>query len=110
MPTQILSEIQGLLILINMLLAFIASLMFLLGWHMTGVETRCRVVEVAREVSPLLARIERAVREGNQGVTVLRGRVLPNGRAYTSHGETFSLPRGVILEAGREVVLSAGAL
>jgi hypothetical protein len=106
---QLLSEIQGLLILTNMLLAFIGGVLFLTGWHMTG-KPRCRAMAVAQEVSPLLARIERAVREGNQGVTVLRGRVLPNGRAYMSHGETFRLPRGVILEAGREVVLSAGAV
>lgn len=111
MATQ-LSEIQGLLVLINGLLAFIAGMLFLMGWHMT--EPRPRRFAEAKaihEVPPLLRRIQRTVEE-QAGVCALgkmtvlrRGPVLQNQRAYMARGETLPLPEGVVLKAGREVAL-----
>jgi hypothetical protein len=110
MVTQ-LSEIQGLLILINGFLVFIAGWLILIGWHMTEPRPR-RLAEakVIHDIPPLLRRIQRTMEErcALSGMTVLRrGPVLPNRRTYMARGETLPLPEGVTLEAGREVALVA---
>lgn len=111
MQTQLLTDIQGLIILVNMFLAFIASLLLMIGWHMTGVRPGCRAeVVVACRVSPLLARIERAMNQDASRVELARGPVLPNGRAYMAGDETFRLPKGVVLNEGRMVFLSTGVV
>lgn len=106
---QLLSEIEGLLILVNMFLVVIACMLFLMGWHITGTRSGCRAVAVAQEVSPLLARIERAMNRDTHRVEIARGTVLPNGRSYMAADETFRLPRGVVLGEGKAIYLSAGA-
>lgn len=112
--TDLLSDLQGLIILGNMTLAFIAGMLILFGWHMTTPRPQyVAEAKVLHALPPLLRRIQRVIEEQSgtcalSGAAILsRGHVLPNERSYMFQGETLPLPSGLTLRAGREVALVA---